>query len=71
MYSYIKVAAGADLAARYSQNWTALHVVASMDDKCAAKLILNLCKMCLISVRNVDGETPIDLAESNNMANLF
>ena len=65
------VAAGADLAARDSENWTALHVAASMDDKYAAKLILNLCKTCLISVRNVDGETPIDLAESNDMANLL
>ena len=42
-----------------------------MDDKYAAKLILNLCKSCLISVCNVDGETPIDLAESNDMANLL
>ena len=65
------VAAGADLAAQDSENWTALHVAASMDDKYAAKLILNLCKTCLISVRNVDGETPIDLAESNDMANLL
>ena len=65
------VAAGANMAARDSENWTALHVAASMDDKYAAKLILNLCKTHLISVRNVDGETPIDLAESNDMANLL
>ena len=65
------VAAGADLAARDSENWTALHVTVSMDDKYAAQLILHLCKMCLISVRNVDGETPINLAESNDMANLL
>ena len=65
------VAAGADLAAQDSENWTALHVAASMDDKYAAKLILNLCKTCLISVCNMDGETPIDLAESNSMANLL
>ena len=65
------VEAGADLAARDSENWTALHVAASMDDEEAAKFILHHNKQCLTQVRNVDGERPIDLAESTDMARLL
>ena len=65
------VEAGADLAARDSENWTALHVAASMDDEEAAKFILNHCKQCLTQVHSVDGERPIDLAESTDMATLL
>ena len=65
------VEAGADLAARDSENWTALHVAASMDDEEAAKFILHHCKQCLTQVRNVDGERPIDLAESTDVARLL
>lgn len=65
------VEAGADLAARDSENWTALHVAASMDDMEAARCILAQCKQCLTQVRNVDGERPIDLAESTDMARLL
>ena len=62
------VEAGADLTARDSENWTVLHVAASMDDMEAAKLVVNNCKQCLTQVRNMDGERPIDLAESTDMA---
>ena len=65
------VAAGANLAAQDGENWTVLHVAASMDDIDAAKLIVKHCKQSLIKVCNVDGERPIDLAESNDMAQLL
>ena len=41
------VEAGADLAARDSENWAALYVAASMDDIDTAKLILKNSKKCL------------------------
>ena len=62
---------GADLTVQDGENWTALHVAASMDDVEAAKVILNSCTMCLTQVCNVDGERPIDLAESTQMASLL
>lgn len=65
------VEAGADLAARDSENWTVLHVAASMDDVEAAKLVLEHCKQCLTQIRNVDGERAIDLSESTDMARLL
>ena len=68
---HLLVEAGADLAARDSENWTALHVAASMDDEEAAKFILDHCKQCLTQVHSVDGERPIDLAESMDMATLL
>lgn len=68
---YLLVAAGADLATQDDEHWTALHVAASMDNIDAAKLILTFCKTCLTSVRNVDGERPIDLAQSNDMIRLL
>ena len=68
---HLLVQAGADLAARDSENWTILHIATSMDDTDAAKLILNNCTTCLTQVRNVDGEGPIDLAESTDMTSLL
>ena len=65
------VEAGADLAAQDSESWTALHVAAAMDDVDAAKFIVNTCRHNLTQVRNVDGERPIDLAESTEMATLL
>ena len=65
------VEAGADLAAQDSESWTALHVAAAMDDVDAAKFIVNRCRHNLTQVRNVDGERPIDLAESTEMATLL
>ena len=65
------VEAGADLAAQDSESWTALHVAAAMDDVDAAKFILRECKHNLTQVRNVDGERPIDLAESTEIARLL
>ena len=65
------VEAGADLTARDDENWTALHVAASMDDMEAAKLILEHCKQGLTQLCNDDGERPIDLAESTEMARLL
>ena len=62
------VEAGADLTAQDSEGWTALHVAAAMDDIDAAKFILKECTHNLTQVRNVDGERPIDLAESMEMA---
>ena len=63
------VEAGADLTVQDSENWTALHVAASMDDIDAARLIC--WKTCLTQVCNRDGERPIDLADSTGMARLL
>ena len=63
--------AGADLTARDQENWTALHVAAAMDDLAAAQFILQACSINLTQVRNVDGERPIELAESIEMARLL
>ena len=65
------VEAGADLTTRDGENWTVLHVAASMDDTEAAKLILKHSKKCLTQARNEDGERPIDLAESMDMARIL
>ena len=65
------IEAGADLTAQDGERWTVLHVAASMDDVDATKLILNRCKHCLTQVRTVDGERPIDLAESTEVARLL
>ena len=68
---HILVEAGANLSHRDSENWTALHVAASMDDLTAAKLILKRCKQDLTQLRSVDGERPIDLAQSPEMVRLL
>ena len=65
------VEAGADLAVQDSEHWTTLHVAAAMDDLEAAKYVLGHCSRCLTQVRNVDGQRPIDLAESTAMARLL
>ena len=39
------VEAGADLAAQDSENWTALHVAAAMDNVDTAKFIVNRCNL--------------------------
>ena len=65
------VEAGADLTTNDQENWTALHVAAAMDDLEAAKFILNSCSANVTQVRNMDGERPIDLAESIQMARLL
>ena len=65
------VEAGADLTARDQEGWTALHVAAAMDDMEAAQYIIGACNESLTEVRNIDGERPIDLSESVEMAKLL
>ena len=67
----ILVEAGADLSHRDSENWTALHVAASMDDVPAAMFILKRCREDLTQLSSVDGERPIDLAQSPEMVRLL
>lgn len=61
---------GADPSARDPENWTALHVAAAMDDLEAAEMILSTAGkgQDMTSAVNMDGERPIDLAESIEMA---
>ena len=65
------VDADADLTSRDQEGWTALHVAAAMDDLAAARFILQACSCNLTQVRNVDGERPLELAESIEMARLL
>ena len=67
----ILVEAGADLSHRDSENWTALHVAASMDDVPAATFILKRCREDLTQLRSVDGERPIDIAQSSSITAIF
>ena len=62
------VEAGADLSARDQEGWNALHVASIMDDCKAAELVLKASKEDLTRVYSVEGERPIDLAESPEMA---
>ena len=66
----VLVEAGADVTARDPENWNALHVAAAMDDLEAAEIILNASSepQCLTESRNMDGERPIDLTDSLEMA---
>lgn len=65
--------AGADVSVRDPEDWSPLHVASAMDDCEAAGLILHAAgKQCdLTSMDNVDGERPIDMADSLEMANLL
>ena len=67
----VLVEAGANLTAQDDEEWTVLHVASAMDDLDAARFVIHQCKRCLAHVRNVDGERPIDLAESAEMARLL
>ena len=67
----IVVAAGADLSHCDSEKWTALHVAASMDDIPAAIFILKWCREDLTQFVSIDGERPIDLAQSPEMIQLL
>ena len=67
----VLIEAGADLAVQDGEERTALHVAASMDDIEAAKLVMSHCPISLTQVRSVDGERPIDIAESTDMARLL
>ena len=62
------VQAGAELTATDPEGWNVLHVAAAMDDMEAAKFVTQACNEQLTQVRNVDGQRPIDLAESPDVA---
>lgn len=62
------VEAGAELTARDPEGWNVLHVAAAMDDIEAARFVVRSCNEPLTQTRNIDGQRPIDLAESPEMA---
>lgn len=64
---------GADVSARDPEDWTALHVASAMDDLEAAEVILGTAgkQHDMTKSVNMDGERPIDLAESIEMARLL
>ncbi len=63
------VRAGAELTSTDPEGWNVLHVAAAMDDMEAAQFVLSQASNDqLTQVRNVDGQRPIDLAESPEMA---
>lgn len=59
---------GADLTTTDSEGWNVLHVAAAMDDIDSARFVARSCNQPLTQVRNADGQRPIDLAESPEMA---
>lgn len=65
------VEAGADLTARGHDGWTPLHVAAAANNTDAARYVIDRSKENLTQVHSVDGEKPIDLAESLEMASLL
>lgn len=65
------VDSGAELATQDPEGWNVLHVAAAMDDLEAATYILHSCNESLTQVRNLDGQRPMDLAESPDMAKLL
>lgn len=68
------VEAGADLTARGHDGWTPLHVAAAADNTKAARYVIDMSEEAggdLTQVENVNGERPIDLAESLEMASLL
>ena len=62
------VQSGAELTSTDPEGWNVLHVAAAMDDLNAAKFVIRSCNEPLTHVRNLDGQRPIDLAESPEMA---
>lgn len=62
---------GAELATQDPEGWNVLHVAAAMDDIEAATYVLHSCNENLTQVRNLDGQRPMDLAESPDMAKLL
>ena len=65
------VESGADLTAQDPEGWNVMHVASAMDDLEAAKFVLASCNESLTSAHNADGQRPIDLAESVEMARLL
>ncbi len=65
--------AGADVTAQDPEEWNALHVASAMDNLEAANIILKAAgeRKGMTQSRNVDGERPIDLAESVEMTRLL
>ena len=65
--------AGADVTAQDLEEWNAVHVASAMDNLGAAKMILQASGegKGLTQMRNVDGEKPIDLAETLGMSRLL
>ena len=62
---------GAELSTQDPEGWNVLHVAAAMDDIEAATYVLHCCKYNLTQIRNLDGQRPMDLAESPDMAKLL
>ena len=62
------VKAGAKLTSTDPEGWNVLHVASAMDNIEAAKFVIGACNEPLTHVRNIDGQRPIDLAESPEMA---
>ena len=65
------VKAGADLTSTDPEGWNVLHVAAAMDDMDAAKYVMEACNVPLTHTRNMEGQRPIDLAESPEMASFL
>eukprot|EP00731_Ephydatia_muelleri_P033403 Em0029g9a len=66
------VEAGADLSARGHDGWTPLHVAAAANNTKAARYVIDMSeKEDLTQVENLNGERPIDLAESLDMTSLL
>ena len=62
------VSNGAELTTTDPEGWTALHVAAAMDDLEAATFVISSCNEPMTCIRNADGQRPVDLAESPEMA---
>ena len=62
---------GAELSTQDPEGWNVLHVAAAMDDIEAATYVLHCCNDSLTQIRNLDGQRPMDLAESPDMAKLL
>ena len=62
---------GAELSTQDPEGWNVLHVAAAMDDIEAARYVLHCCNDNLTQIRNLDGQRPMDLAESPDMAKLL